>query len=56
LFLENGLGPEQEFIYWDYEDEEEEGLVTIEQWGDNDFEVYAGTWVEEYQFENILPR
>lgn len=56
LFLENGQGPEQEFIYWDYEDENEENFVTIEQWGENEFEVYAGKWVEGYQFENILPR
>jgi hypothetical protein len=56
LFLENGQGPEQEFIYWDYEDEKEERFVTIEQWGENEFEAYAGIWVEDYNFENILPR
>ena len=55
LFLENGKGPEQEFIFWDYVDDSEENFVTIEQWGDNEFEAAAGKAAEEYQFENILP-
>ena len=55
LFLENCKQPEQEFIYWDYVDDSEDNFVTIEQWGDNEFEASAGKAVEEYQFENILP-
>ncbi|MBN1352627.1 DUF4178 domain-containing protein [candidate division KSB1 bacterium] len=55
LFLENCKPPEKEFIYWDYVDDSEENIVTVEQWGDNEFEAYLGKVVEEYQFENILP-
>ncbi len=44
-----------EFIYWDFLDEEGANLVTIEQWGESEFEAAAGAFVEEYQFTNILP-
>jgi hypothetical protein len=30
-------------------------VLTIEQWGDIQFEAYVGQYVEEYQFINILP-
>lgn len=45
----------KEFIYWDFIDEEDEQFVTIEQWGETEFEAAAGYYVEEYQFSNILP-
>lgn len=44
-----------EFIYWDFLDEDGANIVTIEQWGESDFEASAGLFVEEYQFTNILP-
>lgn len=50
-----GAGPAKEFIYWDFIDEEDEHFVTIEQWGETDFEAAEGHYVEEYQFSNILP-
>ena len=45
----------QEMISWNYEDEEGENFLTIEQWGENSFEASAGFPVEEYQFTDILP-
>ena len=54
-FLENGTPPKKEFIYWDFIDEEQEECLTIEQWGETDFEAAHGSYVEEYQFSNILP-
>ncbi len=54
-FYRNGEGPPQPFLYWDYEDEKREKILTIEQWGDIEFEAYFGQYVEEYQFTNILP-
>ena len=45
----------KEFIYWDFIDEEDEHFVTIEQWGETEFEAAEGYYVEEYQFTNILP-
>ncbi|RMD56060.1 MAG: DUF4178 domain-containing protein [Nitrospirae bacterium] len=56
LFIENGEGVPVEFIYWDYVDDSGNRFVSIEQWGDNEFEAYAGKIVEEFEFDNILPR
>lgn len=53
--FEQGRGLPREFIYWDFIDEEGEKFVTIEQWGETDFEAATGHYVEEYQFSNILP-
>jgi hypothetical protein len=55
-FFKDGQGPGQEFLSWDYEDEEGEKYLSIEQWGEDDFEASVGEPVEEYQFSNILPR
>ena len=55
LFLENGDGPEQEFIFWEYIDDSEDKFISIEQWGDNEYEAHEGKVVQEYHFENILP-
>ncbi len=44
-----------EFVYWDFIDEEDESFVTIEQWGETEFESSSGIYVEEYEFTNILP-
>ncbi|MFQ5585121.1 MAG: DUF4178 domain-containing protein [Calditrichia bacterium] len=42
-------------MYWDFIDEEDENFLTIEQWGETEFEAAMGYYVEEYQFTNILP-
>ncbi len=54
-FLKGGTGLGEGFISWEYEDESGEKLLTIHQWGDNDFELSRGIYAEEYQFTNILP-
>ena len=53
--LPNGKGPRKEMIYWEFIDDDDENFVTIEQWGEKDFEAAEGFYVEEYQFSNILP-
>jgi hypothetical protein len=55
-FFRNGKGPGREFLVWDYEDDAGESFLSIEQWDEDDFEASVGTFVEEYQFTNILPR
>jgi hypothetical protein len=58
-FLRGGQNPPpppQPFLFCDFESEDGEGVLTIEQWGDDDFEASVGTYVEEYQFTNILPK
>jgi hypothetical protein len=45
----------QEIISWNYEDEEGNNFLTIEQWEENRFEASFGFPVEEYQFTDILP-
>jgi len=52
---EDGEDTAREFIKWEFIDEDEENFITIEQWGESEFEASTGTYVEEYQFENILP-
>ncbi len=44
-----------EMITWDYYDDEEEKTISIEQFGERDFEAYIGHYVEEYEFSNIIP-
>jgi hypothetical protein len=50
-----GGGDRQGFLYWDYLDRDEAHYLTIEQWGETEFEAALGEPVEEYQFSNILP-
>jgi hypothetical protein len=47
--------PGKEVIKWDFTDESESRILTIERWGEDDFEAAEGFEVEEYQFTNILP-
>jgi hypothetical protein len=51
-----GAGEPEGFIYWDFIDRDDTRLVSIEQWGEMEFEAAAGQYVEEYEFSNILPR
>ncbi|SMF83743.1 DUF4178 domain-containing protein [Pseudobacteriovorax antillogorgiicola] len=43
-----------EMIYWHYEDGDEEKLIQIEQWGEQEFEAYHGKYVEDTDFYNII--
>lgn len=45
----------EEFISWEYKDESNEYVLTIEQWGDDEFEARYGRIVRESEFSNILP-
>lgn len=44
-----------EFISWDFEDDSEEYLITIEQWSENEFEASTGRYIKEFEISNILP-
>jgi len=55
FLYENGEGEGIGFIYWNFIDETDENFVTIEQWGETEFEAAMGYYVEEYEFINILP-
>ena len=54
-FYKDGKGPGKEFLSWGYEDDSGEKYLTIEQWGETEFEASVGEAVAEYQFTNILP-
>lgn len=56
LFYRDGRGEGMEFLCWDYLDEEGNQFMTLEQWGEEEYELSAGIVVEEYQFSHILPR
>jgi hypothetical protein len=40
-------------IIWDYEGEKK--ILELLQWGEDDFELFLGRKVEEWEIENILP-
>lgn len=42
-------------ISWDYYDENDEQVLSIEQWGDNEFEASLGKCLKVHQISNILP-
>lgn len=44
-----------DFALWEYRDDSERYTVQIEQWGDDEFEVYVGQYVPERFFTNITP-
>lgn len=54
-YYKDDAGSPQELIKWEFVDEDQQGFVTIEQWGETEFEASAGIGVEEYQFTSILP-
>jgi hypothetical protein len=45
----------EELISFDYLDDEEEKCLTIEQWGDDDFEASIGIVIKPREISNILP-
>lgn len=54
-FFKDGSGSGHPMLAWDFADDAGRRYLTIEQWGEEDFEVFLGECVEEYQFTNILP-
>ena len=45
----------EELIYWDYVDSNSKHTLTIQQWGEDEFEASLGLYVSEYEFSNVLP-
>ena len=45
----------QPFVSWTYYDDAEENVLTVEQWGERDFEASLGVVVNPSQITNILP-
>ncbi len=44
-----------EFISWEYYDDLDKNTLTIEQWGEREFDASNGFVVKEYEISNILP-
>lgn len=55
FYYEEGKPLSQKLLKWDYSDESGENYLSIEQWGENDFDASTGWPVHEYQFNNITP-
>ncbi len=55
-FHKGGKDAYDEFLSWEYVEETDEYVLTIEQWSETSFEATHGKYVEEYQFTNILPK
>lgn len=45
----------EEFVAWDYSDQSGEKIITIEQWGEKEFEASAGKYIQTHEISNILP-
>ncbi len=45
----------EEFRSWDFEDEEGQKILTIEQWDEKEFEASIGIVIKEFEISNILP-
>lgn len=44
-----------EFITWNYYDEEEVNTLSIEQWGDREFDASVGKVLKAFEISNIIP-
>jgi hypothetical protein len=44
-----------EMLTWDYFDDKETKVISVEQWGEEEFEAYIGIVANEWDFTNILP-
>ncbi|HAA15452.1 MAG TPA: DUF4178 domain-containing protein [Cytophagales bacterium] len=44
-----------DFISWNYEHPDGKQFLTLERWGEEEFELSHGQYVESYEFSNILP-
>lgn len=42
-------------VSWDYFTAAEDKILTIEQWGEHEFEVWCGNVVREAEFSNLMP-
>ena len=51
----DGKGSGADVIRWEFLDEDETNFVGIEQWSETEFAAAAGSVVEDYQFDHILP-
>jgi hypothetical protein len=54
-YYQNSQGPGKDMLRWDFIDSSGHKFLSIEQWGEKQFEAAIGETVEEYQFTNILP-
>ncbi len=45
----------EEFIAWDFENEAGTKVLTIEQWGEKEFEASIATYIKPFEISNILP-
>ncbi len=55
--IADGDGDEawSEVVSWEYEDDDN-NVLTIEQWGEKEFEASIGKYIKEYEISNILPK
>jgi hypothetical protein len=55
-YFNDGTNKEwEEFISWELYDESEKNIITIEQWGEKEFEASTGIKLETHEISNLLP-
>lgn len=52
-YYEHGKPLSQKLLKWDYSDDQGDKFISIEQWGENEFDASEGITAHEYQFSNI---
>ncbi len=52
---EDGEDEWSQFINWEFTDEDETETITIQRWGEREFEAYVGKPAQEFEFSNIIP-
>lgn len=45
-----------ELVSFQYESKSGKQFLTVEQWGETDFDASVGAYIEEFELSNILPR
>ena len=54
-FQDEGRGEWVEFMNWDYFDKSNQHLLSIEQWGEREFEASYGQVLQPFEISNITP-
>jgi hypothetical protein len=44
-----------ELISWEYYDKDNQFILSVEQWGENDFTAAHGRILKDFEFSNIIP-
>jgi hypothetical protein len=53
---EEGVEGESKLVNWTYQHSESKECISINRWGEEEFDASVGTYIKAREFSNILPR